>query len=106
MPPSSCCQGRYAPLSRWPAASLDSGVLRGSLRASHFSFRKMGDFQCEFRAKSVPRDRLFEMLVRSITLLISIKYFKRQCSLSLPIFVLGWIREFLQQLLQNWALLP
>ena len=49
-------EGRYAPLLRWPAASLDSGVLRGSLRTSHFSFRKMGIFQSELRAKYLVHD--------------------------------------------------
>ena len=58
-PPSSCCQGRYAPLTRWPAASLDSGVLRGSLRTSPFSFRKMGIFQSELRAKYLVHDLRF-----------------------------------------------
>jgi hypothetical protein len=43
-PPSSCCQGRSTPLTRWPSASLDSGALRGSLRTSPFSFRKWGFF--------------------------------------------------------------
>jgi hypothetical protein len=38
---------------------LDSGVLRGSLRTSHFSFRKMGIFQSELRANPSPREGLW-----------------------------------------------
>jgi hypothetical protein len=43
---------------------LDSGVLRGRLRTSPFSFRKMGIFQSELGAKFALRDPLVELLVR------------------------------------------
>lgn len=39
-PLPSCGQGRFAPLERWPAASLDSGELRGSPGASYFLSEK------------------------------------------------------------------